>query len=35
LEITWLDPVELEFPFEEDEDEYDEYDEADYEEESY
>ena len=34
LEVVWLDPVELDWPYDED-DEYDDYDEEDYEEESY
>jgi lysine biosynthesis protein LysW len=30
LEIVWLDPVELDWPYDDDEDEYDEYEDSDY-----
>ncbi len=37
VEVVWLDPVELDWPYDDDgdDDEYDEFDEWDYEEESY
>jgi len=30
LEVVWLDPVELDWPYDDDEDDYDEYEDSDY-----
>jgi len=30
LEIVWLDPIELDWPYDDDEDEYDEYEDSDF-----